>query len=368
MKSRAIIPLIVGLAVGGVAIKCFLTVLKKAKGSNVSDTVEVIRASTDIAPTVEIAEAMLSKASVPKALVPEGSFSDAKKIVGRVSSQMIPKGMPVTNSLLAPEGTPPGMVARIQDGYRAVAIQVDEVVGVGGFVKPGSHVDVVIVMSGASKNQNISRVILQNVEVLAAGGKTDSGGQGASVSRSVTLLVKPEDASKLSLAAQKGKLRLTMRSQDDRREPKAVTLTDEDLLTDGAPSRNKGQGEGSVFDRLFGNLSKVTNAPVDTTAGSQVAPAPAPQEKEWVVEVLSGAEVYQVKFDAEGRNMEQVPAQSHTAGKTRSPGKASSIAVPGGAQGSAGNSITATTPMPFGQKAGGPEQDAASGAPEKDGE
>jgi len=73
------------------------------------------------------------------------------------------------------------------------------------------------------------------------------------VTRSVTVLVKPEDASKLHLASTKGKLRLAMRSQDDRREPKPVTLTDEDLLADGFSSRNKSQSVDSMLDRFFGN-------------------------------------------------------------------------------------------------------------------
>ncbi len=348
MKSRAIIPLIVGLAVGGIAIKVFFNVLQKARGST-GDNVEVIRAAADIAPTLEITEAMLSKATIPKALAPDGTFSDSAKVIGRVTCQMIPKGMPVTIGLLAPEGTPPGMVAKIPDGYRAVAVSVDEIVGVGGFIKPGTRVDVVMVISGQGKNSNISRVILQNVEVLAVGQKSDTSGQGAAVTRSVTVLVKPEDASKLHLASTKGKLRLAMRSQDDRREPKPATLTDEDLLADGFSARNKNRKGGSVFDRLFGdNLPKAPEPRADVNVK-------APQN--WTVEVRQGADVYQETFDSEGNRLEQAPTDMRSKSVNKSkPSLNSRAVVPSSVQPNQRTS-TAGAPSAPGPEAGGEEQE-----------
>lgn len=362
MKSRAIIPLVVGLAVGGIAIKGFLNILKKAKGANVSELVEVVRASADIAPTLEITEAMVSRTSVPKALAPDGVFSDPGKVIGRVTSQMIPKGMPITASLLAPEGTPPGMVARIPDGYRAVAIQVDEIIGVGGFIKPGSRVDIVIVMSGQDRNQNISRVILQNIEVLAVGQKTESGGQSAAVTRSVTVLVKPDEAAKLHLASTKGKLRLTLRSQDDRREPRAVTLTDEDLLTDGPGSRNKSANQDSVFERLFGNLPKVGDSHVDEGNGF-AGQASADQQRGWVVEVLSGAESYQVQFGPDGKPGEVVPGEGRTANKAPSLRGTGSPRAPGGYQGTGATDSTTANPNAGGSQTGAESQSKTSETP-----
>jgi len=354
MKSRAIIPLVVGLAVGGIAVKVFWNVLKKARAANASEAVEVVRAAADIAPTIEISQAMVTTTTAPKTLLPDGVFSDPTLVVGRVTSQMIPKGMPIAASLLAPEGTPPGMVAKIPDGYRAVAIQVDEFIGVGGFVKPGARVDVVIVMTGRSKNQNISRVILQNVEVLAVGQKTETGTQGAAVTRSATVLVRPEDASKLHLASVKGKLRLALRSQDDHREPKPVMLTDEDLLTDGRAARRRNADDNSVFSALFGNLSKPDKPQVDVTTG----PGAAAEQKDWEVEVMSGSEVYKVRFDPTGKNVGDAPAEPQSADKNKFP-RISGAVLPGVIPGRAVNPGAAATPNAGDTDAedGGAEQD-----------
>jgi Flp pilus assembly protein CpaB len=258
------------------------------------------------------------------------------------------------------------MVAKIPDGYRAVAIQVDEIVGVGGFVKPGARVDVVIVMTGQSKNQNISRVILQNVEVLAVGQETEMGSQGAAVTRSVTVLVRPEDASKLHLASTKGKLRLALRSQDDHREPKPVMLTDEDLLTDGTSARRRGAEDNSVFGLLFGNLSKPNKSKVDVKAAPDVAKA-TPEQKDWEVEVMSGTEVYKVKFDSAGQSVGQMPAGPQSAGKSKPSGTRGVIVSGGIERNTAGPAATAT-PSAGGVEDGGAEQDRILEAPENAGE
>src|SRR4029079_11731054 len=107
--------------------------------------------------------------TVPESLCPKLAVRDKSEVVGRVTSNSIPQGCPIVQSLLAPKGTLAVMAARIRDGFRAVAVKVDESIGVAGWVKPGSHVDVIAVMSGkdGSKNETVSRLILQNLEVLA---------------------------------------------------------------------------------------------------------------------------------------------------------------------------------------------------------
>jgi pilus assembly protein CpaB len=325
MKSRAVIPLVVGLAIGIVAIRSFFNLLQEARGSGATDMVKIVRANVDIAPTAEITKEMIELVEVPKALAPEAPFQKLEGLVGRVTSQMIPSGVPIAPCLLAPEGTPPGMVARIQEGYRGVAVKIDEIAGVAGFISPGTRVDVLIVMSPKGhRGETISKVILQNVEVLAVGQKVENRNGKAEITRSVTVLVNPEDATKLHLASSKGKLRLALRNQDDRSEPKPVVLTDDDLLEDGPPSDGKTEQDGpSLLAHLFGKLAKVQPEPADKAVSespglaatepplsSPVAMA-HPGGEEWVVEVLSGPQAYRVRFDSDRMDASEIRERSN---------------------------------------------------------
>jgi Flp pilus assembly protein CpaB len=143
-----------------------------------------------------------------------------------VTAKPIPQNAPVLKSMLAPEGTKPRMVGRIPPGFRAVSVKIDEVTGVAYQMQAGDWVDVIVVMdldSGSrAKKETIAEVILQHVQVAAVGQGSGTeaepaGGKGAvKPAKSVTLLVKEEDAPKLHLAATRGKITLTMRGEDDK--------------------------------------------------------------------------------------------------------------------------------------------------------
>lgn len=295
MRGRAIIPLVVGLGVGVFAIKLFVDVLQKAKGAT-GETVPVVCAAADVEPTLEIQETMVEIRQVPKALAPELAFADKKEVVGRVTTLMIGKGMPIIPSVLAPPGTPPGMSTKIPEGYRAVAVQIDESAGVAGWLKPGSRVDVVVMMNirrGGGQTESISKVILQNVEVLAVGQQLASGDSAANLTRSVTLMVVPEDVSKLHLASTQGKLRLAMRNQRDDSLPKTDITTDNDLLAQasGKSSKPASADDSGVFSRLFGGQAKPALAQTDKPTVARVAEpvAARPQPEPWTVELVSGS-------------------------------------------------------------------------------
>jgi pilus assembly protein CpaB len=153
---------------------------------------------------------------------------------------MIPKEMPVLASMLAPKDTSPDLGSRIPEHMRAVAMKVDEWVGVDGWLKPGVHVDVAAVFTASSdgKNQTISRIILQNIEVVAVGGEKGQNPQdtGPLIARSVTLLVKPEEVGKLHLASEKGKIRLAMRNSMDAAAEDLTTHNESALYGEQKPA------------------------------------------------------------------------------------------------------------------------------------
>lgn len=258
MKSKAIVPLAIGLIVGVFAVTRGLNYIKSVKGSSVAgETVTVVTAKMEIQQGVPISETMFALKEVAKDLAPARHFSDGKEVMERVTSMIIPKDMPILPTMLSPVGTSPGLGAKIPNGMRAVAVKVDEWSGVGGWIKPGVRVDLSAVFSvkeaGGRKNKSISKIILQNIEVAAVGATMGSNPQepGATVSRSVTLIVKPKDVSRIHLASTKGKVSLAMRSSIDDEHVKVGIEDEDDLLNEGGKS---GKKLASAFSGFFQSL------------------------------------------------------------------------------------------------------------------
>ncbi len=241
MKHRAIIPLVVGLGVGLVAVKLSMDVVQRARANNNGeDMASVVVAQQLIPMGVEVKPGMLSVTKTSKNLAPQGAFDDPKKLSGRVVRTQIPKGVPVIEEMLAAPGTPAGMASLVPSGYRAVAAKVDEDSSVAGFLKPGCRVDVAAIMcvrSPKGPSETISKVILQDVMVGAVGQSlTGDTASNANLSRSVTLLVKPEEVAILHLAATQGKIRLAMRHYEDQGAA-AESIARENELDGGTPGK-----------------------------------------------------------------------------------------------------------------------------------
>jgi pilus assembly protein CpaB len=149
-----------------------------------------------------------------------GSFMRVEDCAGRALLTNLAGNEPVLESKLAPKEAGAGLPATIPEGMRAVSVAVNEVNGVAGFVIPGTMVDVLVTgrLSGntADPNNNITRVILENVRVLAAGQQVEQDREGKPQKVPVvTLLVTPEDATKLTMASTEGKIQLALRNTID---------------------------------------------------------------------------------------------------------------------------------------------------------
>src|SRR6185295_9110379 len=141
----------------------------------------------------------ISVVQFPKDSTPDGAFESAEKLVGRVAVTNINPREPVTENRLAPEGTAGGLSAVIPEGYRAMTVKVDDVVGISGFIMPGTLVDVVVVITPedtVSGKGPISKIVLQNIKVLANGQNIDKpdNQRDANSVKAVTLQVTPEQA------------------------------------------------------------------------------------------------------------------------------------------------------------------------------
>ena len=147
-----------------------------------------------------------------------GGFSTVEELVERGVITPVAENEPITATKVAAKEAGGGLPPTITAGMRAISVKVNEVIGVAGFVVPGTRVDVVVTLSGQREQQSLSRVVVSNVQVLTAGTKYDQeqAKDGKPVpSTVVTLLVTPEDAERIALASSEGKIMLTLRNPLD---------------------------------------------------------------------------------------------------------------------------------------------------------
>jgi len=185
----------------------------------------IVVAAMEIPIGSKITDTMVKTAPWPKESVPPGSATDPKVLTaaGRINIRNIPAGEPITEDKLAPTGGAAGagfMTYVVPPGHRAVTVAVNEVAGVAGFITPGNKVDVVLTTPlPGSPNETISKIVLQNVPVLATGQIAQETKDGKPVVvPTVTLDLTPEDSENLVLAANKGPLQLLLRNYSDSAE------------------------------------------------------------------------------------------------------------------------------------------------------
>jgi pilus assembly protein CpaB len=171
--------------------------------------------------------------------VPAGAAVHTQDVVGRGVITPIYAQEPVTETRLAPKGGGGGFAATIPQGMRAFPIRVNDIVGVAGFVSPGMRVDVIINGNAPGGNGalgTLARTMMQNVEVLSAGQDFKRDAEGKPMpSQVVTLLVTPEQAEKLSLAANGTTIQLVLRNPLDRETAKAPGSALAYLFNQAAP-------------------------------------------------------------------------------------------------------------------------------------
>jgi pilus assembly protein CpaB len=222
--------------------------------------------------------------------VPAGATARPQDVLGRGVTTTIYAREPIIESRLAPKGAGGGLAAMIPQGMRAVAIRVNEVVGVAGFVVPGMHVDILISGNSPGGNGNLgtlTKTMLQNIEVLSAGQdfKKDAEGKPIMV-QVVNLLVTPEQAEQLSLASNQTTIQLILRNPLDHQTTQTTGAAMAQLFT-GGKIKLPQPGEG-VAARPRPALKPVAER------------EPPKKEAPFVMEILSGTKKAEAKFDNGG--------------------------------------------------------------------
>lgn len=205
-------------------------------------TTPVVVARMDIPTGAPLLAHQLDTIDWPSDYVPPGTFPDADRLKTRVPRRLIAAGEPILAASLLPEGSEAGLVAVIDDKLRAVSVKVDPVIGVAGFVRPGARVDVLATLRRVDLNAKLpySKVILQDVEVLAIDQKMETASDGeAELVSVVTLQVTPKQAEHLIYSAHEGRLQLALRNPGDREIVKTAAVGVADLLGSRKRSRSK---------------------------------------------------------------------------------------------------------------------------------
>ena len=183
---------------------------------------KIVVAAADIPIGTVITLPQLRVTLWPKDSIPPGSAQVTESVVNRVAIRPIARGDAVTEQKLKPRSGAPGsgfMTYVVPQGHRAVTVAVNEVAGVAGFLTPNDRVDVIVTTPvPGNEKESISKIILENIPILATGQVTDQKEGKPVVVPTVTLDLIPENAEKLVLSASKGSLQLLLRNISDSTE------------------------------------------------------------------------------------------------------------------------------------------------------
>jgi pilus assembly protein CpaB len=215
----------------------------------------VVVTMTELTYGVKLERSMLQVVSYPKGSVPDGAYSEVDSVLNQTTKVFMGAREPVTATKLSSRGG--GLSMLVRPNMRAAGLQVNQVSGVSGFILPGDRVDVLATVDQNMPGQEaITRTVLQNIEVLAAGQKTEQRDNKPITVQAVTLLVDPNGAEVLAHSQHEGEISLVLRNPDDQTEVKTLALSTSGMF--GPEPKKPSAGRSS------------------RPAGAQVASTPAP--------------------------------------------------------------------------------------------
>jgi pilus assembly protein CpaB len=219
MKRPIVFVILAGMGAMLAAIVVFSAIKRRESEVQraMANTVEIVVAAHDISVGTKIEPGAVKLVRWSRDSVPQGAFTDPQAVAGSYAkSDFLANEPVVANDLFSGEKATGVMPLLIPTGMRAMSVEVDEVSDIAGFVTPHSRVDVLVAVAGTGPGEpSFSRIVLQNIEVLAVAQEIEHAKDQPQVVKVVTLVVTPADAEKLTLASREGMLRLAMRNYSD---------------------------------------------------------------------------------------------------------------------------------------------------------
>jgi pilus assembly protein CpaB len=308
MRPKSLLLLALALGCGLVASIGISQVMDRNANRNKSsvETVPIYVALHNINTGDPIDASMVSLQEWPKDKVPPGVISQLEDLEGRRPRAAIIQGEPLLEAKLLAPGEMSDPIRAIPKGYRLKTIAVDAEKSAAGLLGPGDRVDVELFVRRDTRNgiqSAMSKVILQNIRVFAVDQtvqRSSENGDERTIAKTISLLLTPEQASKLTLAEHLGEISLSPRHPDDDATADSSEYSADDLLsTDEKGSREKEQGRNGKGAKSDGGLLNAIRQNV------------APTKPPFVMEIVEAQDVREVEFDADsGKPMRDTHAKS----------------------------------------------------------
>lgn len=234
-SKRILLAVVLASVIAGIVCFAFYSRLRRQQ-SETCTVVKVVAATRALTAGSPISADSVALIDWPASMPLSGAFSKPEEVIGRSVIYPINEHQPILDNDVALAGSGIGLTVKIPAGMRAVSVRSNDVVGVAGFLYPGSHVDVLVTSKGENSQAPLTQTILPNVEVLTAGQKIEPDPTGKPEAVNVvTLLLKPEDGERLVLASTQGAIQFVLRNGADQNTPQTKPVAMAELMGTNKP-------------------------------------------------------------------------------------------------------------------------------------
>ena len=229
--KRIVLAVVLAMAIAGVVTYAFYARVRMQRSEGFK-AVKLVAATKPLTAGSPITADSVALVDWPANMAVSGAFTKLEDVIGRSVIYPIDEHQPILDHDVAQAGSGIGLTVKIPEGMRAVSVRSSDVIGVAGFLYPGSHVDVLVTSKVENSPDPQTQTVLSNVEVLTAGQKIEPDPTGKPEAVNVvTLLLKPEDGEKLVLATSQGQIQFVLRNGADQNSPDTKPVNMTDLMT-----------------------------------------------------------------------------------------------------------------------------------------
>ncbi|WP_306522498.1 Flp pilus assembly protein CpaB [Gemmatimonas sp.] len=298
--NRYSIVLAATLVTAGSATFGVYRVLESTRAQNRVQLRQVLVATKDIPEGSTLSRGILDEEAWPLVSVPAGALASLDSAVGRVTRVAVYAGEVIVPGRLAPVGTGPGLQVKITPGKRAMAVKIDDVVGVSGLIQPDSRVDVLVTLRDQrADGEQVAKLFMSNMRVLSVGTVDRSGPDNRPIiATSATLEVTPMEAERLAVAMRDGTIQLVLRGFGDPDSVATVGATSEDVLLRPRKAPPPPPEPKPVIRRVIVRVpEKRPEPPVAAVVPAPTPVVPVRKPDTLTVDVIRGDKLTQQRFE-----------------------------------------------------------------------